>query len=505
MQCVSAAIAALVAGSAGAESWQRMYGGRLNDYGDALLAVADGYVVAGSTASFGSGVFDIGLFKLDAGGDVVWNRAFGGTDLDDASALGATCDGGFVVAGSTYSFGAGARDIYLIKTDVNGIAAWTKTYGGAGTDVASDVVPLSDCGIAVVGLTDSFGAGARDIHVVRTDTDGNALWARTFGGAADDIAGGAVETADGGLLVAGFTSSFGAGGSDVYLVKIDANGNEEWSKTIGGPGDEAGSGILAASDGGFVVVGRAANPVTGELEAYLLMVDASGNEVWSQAYAGRYGDTEGRSVKETADGFVLACVTASSRPVGRDFCLLKTDTAGIEEWRKTFFGSDTVISQYDVAVTPDGGCAAVGSTDAPGAKANDVYFVYYKPGAPQADVKVNGSDGPVTIRQGEKAHITAWLDAADRTGVNVDWWVLARTPSGTTWHYEFGLPGVWLPGRVPANQGLLLDYGPQEIDDSTLLNQGNYRFYFGVDWPMNGVVDRMQVADFVDVTVVPAD
>jgi hypothetical protein len=129
------------------------------------------------------------------------------------------------MAGWTSSFGAGSWDIFLIKTDANGNIQWAKTYGGTYSDWALSVQQTSDGGYIVAGGTNTFGAGGSDIFLIKTDANGNRIWAKTYGGTGDDWARSVQQTSDGGYIVAGRTSSFGAGGSDIFLIKTDANGN----------------------------------------------------------------------------------------------------------------------------------------------------------------------------------------------------------------------------------------------------------------------------------------
>jgi hypothetical protein len=181
--------------------------------------------VAGGTYSFGAGWGAIFLIKTDANGNIQWAKTYGGTSYDIASSVQQTSDGGYIVAGRTYSFGAGYWDIFLIKTDANGNVIWAKTYGGTYIEWASSVQQTSDGGYIVAGTTWSFGAGYNDIFLIKTDASGNIQWAKTYGGTNDDYASSFQQTSDGGYIVAGRTYSFGAGGSDIFLIKTDANGN----------------------------------------------------------------------------------------------------------------------------------------------------------------------------------------------------------------------------------------------------------------------------------------
>jgi hypothetical protein len=158
----------------------------------------------------------------------LWSQTYGGTRSDSAEAMVQTSDGGFALAGYTKSFGAGSYDFWLVKTDEYGNMEWNQTYGGTWIDIAYALVETSDGGYAIAGSTESFGAGRRDFWLVKTDGDGNVEWNQTYGGAQHEVAYGLVTTSDGGYALAGGTWSFGAGGEDFWLVKTDAQGIPEF-------------------------------------------------------------------------------------------------------------------------------------------------------------------------------------------------------------------------------------------------------------------------------------
>jgi len=184
-----------------------------------------GYIIAGATASFGAGHNDVYLIRTNAQGDTLWTRTYGGLGVDYGYCVRQTSDGGYIIAGITNSFGAGILEAYLIKTNALGETLWTRTYGGADEDWANSVQQTADGGYIIGGRTLSFGAGSYDVYLIKTDAAGDTLWTRTFGGTSADEGRSVRQTADGGYVIAGITSSFGAGYSDVYLIKTDANGN----------------------------------------------------------------------------------------------------------------------------------------------------------------------------------------------------------------------------------------------------------------------------------------
>jgi hypothetical protein len=165
---------------------------------------------------------DVYLIKTDANGDSLWTKTFGGTDNDFGLSIQQTTDGGYILVGETYSFGAGNDDVYLIKTDANGDSLWTKAFGGIGNDFGNSIEQTTDGGYIIGASTYSFGAGNVDVYLIKTDANGDSLWTKTFGGTAYDGLRSVQQTIDGGYIIAGYTNSFGAG---IYLIKTDANGN----------------------------------------------------------------------------------------------------------------------------------------------------------------------------------------------------------------------------------------------------------------------------------------
>jgi Tol biopolymer transport system component len=184
----------------------------------------NGYIVVGYTNSFGK-AYQVYLVKTDANGDTLWTRTYGGASDEDGWCVDQTSpDGGYIIAGWTRSFGAGGKDLYLVKTDADGDTLWTRTYGGADDDWAMSVEQTPDGGYIMVGWTKSFGMGANDIYVIRTDASGDTLWTRTYGGPDDEFGHSVQVTADGWYIVAGSTRYDGADSADVYLLRIEGPG-----------------------------------------------------------------------------------------------------------------------------------------------------------------------------------------------------------------------------------------------------------------------------------------
>lgn len=295
--------------------WEKTYGGADWDAGYSVDETSDdGYIIAGGTYSFGAGDGDVYLIKTDTAGNFLWQKTFGDTSNDWAYSVQETNDGGFIIAGHTASFGAGSWDVYLVKTDLSGNLSWQKAYGGASSEDGFSVQQTADEGYIIAGITASFGAGDWDIYLIKTDASGDALWTKTFGGDTTDYCYSVQETNDGGYIAAGYTTSFGAGGEDVYVIKTDTSGNVLWTKTFGDANNERGFAVQQTSDGGYIIGAFTNSFGSGNYDVYLIKTDASGDTIWTKTY-GRAGDDRCHSIQQTADnGYIIAGQTKSFGP-----------------------------------------------------------------------------------------------------------------------------------------------------------------------------------------------
>jgi len=351
-------------------------GGKNDDGGHSLIQTSDGgYAIAGFTSSFGAGSSDAYLVKLDADGNLQWTKTIGGPASEEGNSLIQTSDGGYVIAGFTESFGAGETDVYVVKLDANGNLQWTKTIGGKGWDAGLSLIQTSDGGYAIAGYTTSFGAGDYDVYVVKLDAKGNLQWTKTIGGTKDDRGASLIQTSDGGYAIAGYITSFGAGGGDVYVVKLDAKGNLQWTKTIGGPADEIGFSLIQISDSGYAIAGYITSFGAGGGDVYVVKLDANGNLQWTKTIGGP-GDEAGYSLIQTSDGGYAIAGATQSFGAGKkeDVYVVKLDANGNLLWTKTI-GGENDDRGFSLIQTSDGGYAIAGTTSSFGAGEEDVYFI----------------------------------------------------------------------------------------------------------------------------------
>jgi hypothetical protein len=253
--------------------WTKTFDGLRRGWGNSVQQTTDGdYIITGRTNSLGYFTGDIWLIKTDANGDTLWTKTFGGSGVDFGNSVQQTTDGGYIVTGSTASFGAGDSDVWLIKTDGNGDTLWTKTFGGSGNDRGSSVDTTSDAGYIIAGDIESFGAGDSDVWLIKADADGDTMWIKTFGGKNVDGGGSVRQTTDGGYIITGWTESFGVGGADVWLIKTDAYGDTLWTKTIGGNSNDLGRSVQQTADGGYIITGWTESFRTSHRDIWLIKI-----------------------------------------------------------------------------------------------------------------------------------------------------------------------------------------------------------------------------------------
>ena len=238
-----------------------------------------GYIIAGWTQP-DNDLGDFLLIKTDNNGQILWKKNYGGNSSEGSSSVQQSNDGGYIIIGSTSSYGAGGFDMLMIKTDLNGNFEWNKTIGGLNDDKGASVLQTDDWGYIIVGSTESFGAGDSDAWLIKTDCNGDHIWMKTFGGKYDDSAYSVDITTDGGYIIIGMTESYGAGGSDIWLIKTDSSGNEQWNKTFGRNGNDYGFSIQVTADGGYIFAGITrpyANGIDGYSDGWIYKTDSSGN------------------------------------------------------------------------------------------------------------------------------------------------------------------------------------------------------------------------------------
>ncbi|MFW9777738.1 MAG: hypothetical protein ACFFE8_02710 [Candidatus Heimdallarchaeota archaeon] len=310
----------------GNPEWNQTFGGIQDDRPISVIQSNDGgYVVAGTTQSFGGGGFDAWLLKTDVNGQHEWNRTFGGPANDWANSVVQTTDGGYLFAGGTISYGAGASDMWLVKTNASGTAEWNKTLGKTGVETANSIIQTSDGGFVIAGQSAPFSSlvDTFDFWMVKINASGETEWENFFGGEGFDVAITAIQTLDGGFGLVGTRSSLGTGSSDGWLVKTNTNGHHEWNSTIGGTEPDSAETGIQTSDGGFVLVGRTSSYGAGAQDVWIVKINSNGQHLWNSTIGGSGTDAGGSVVQTSDGGFIISGTTESYGAGGADFWLVK--------------------------------------------------------------------------------------------------------------------------------------------------------------------------------------
>jgi uncharacterized protein with FMN-binding domain len=390
------------------DGWVRTFGGAGEDVGTSVQETKDGgYIVTGSTTSHkkniayswmikASRIGEIWLIKTDSEGNPLWERTFGGMGKDIGFMVQQTKDGGYIIAGATKPHMIGDYDIWLIKTDSEGNPEWDKTFGGRGNDWPNAIQQTADGGYIIAGGTESYGAGFNNaflvktprntnLWLIKTDSEGNIVWDRTFGGSGFDEGSSVQETDDGGYIVTGYTTSSGAGGSDIWLVKTDPRGRGLWERTFGGPREDVGFSVREAKDLGYIVTGSTESFGNGSKDVWLIKTDSNGTKEWDKTFGGP-GFDEGIAVKETRDdGYIIAGYTTEhdegalhswliNTADKSHVWLIKTDSNGDKEWERTFGGRGNGWANA-VDETTDGSYIITGAMEAHGDGSKDLLLI----------------------------------------------------------------------------------------------------------------------------------
>jgi len=476
------------------EAWNQTYGGTDFDSASSVQQTSDGgYILLGNTRSYGAGDHDFWLVKADSNGNEQWNQTYGGTEHDWASSVQQTSDGGYILAGITG--GTGDTDFWLVKADFNGNEQWNQTFDCTYPfDSVSSVQQTSDGSYILAGDLKSSRAYLSDFWLIKTDSNGNEQWTQTYGGTGWDRAHSVQQTSDGGYILAGHTSSYGAGDNDFWLIKIEGEGPTPtafFTHIPRYPGVNEtiifDASFSYNSDGNITnyewdfgdgnVINTAEKTIMhsyaieGDYNVNLTVIDNDGLvnstskavkvlmspliEEWNRTFGGAYDDGAW-SVQQTTDGGYILAGTWSYDADLYYFWLVKADSDGNEQWNKTFGGcTDHYVYGYllytfeKIAVqqTTDGGYILAASTRSYGAVGRDFWLVKADPeGNEQWNKTFHGNycdsyDIANSVQQtSDGGYILAGYKLSDAG--TWDFWLVKTDPDGNEqWNKTFG--GWW--------------------------------------------------------------
>ncbi|SMB93233.1 hypothetical protein SAMN00808754_0823 [Thermanaeromonas toyohensis ToBE] len=304
--------------------WSKTFKGNGHSCGYSVKEVREGgFIIVGDTKSKDGYDHDVYVVRTDEKGEPLWERNFGGQYCDYAWSVQQTRDGGFIFAGGTESFGAGLYDIYLIKLDAAGNKLWERTYGGKGSDCGYAVQELDDGGYLIAGNSESFSAGYPDVYLIKTDVNGQIIWQKTYGGQGSDYGWSLTLTSDGGYVIAGEKEIVSDQGNILaaYLFKVDPEGKVLWEKTYGNKTSSFYA-ISPVKGGGYVLTGKK-ETAQGGYAVYVVRTNKSGDPVWETTIEG-LGYNCGYSILQSRDrGYVLVGRKERKREGGSEILLTK--------------------------------------------------------------------------------------------------------------------------------------------------------------------------------------
>jgi len=368
----------LVLNSVFPQTFQRTYGNTGSQTGTCIQPTLDGNYIISAMATGLSYSDDFMLMKINTAGGLLWKKTYGGTLSERPYYVSACTDGGYIMSGSTNSFGAGGADVYLVRTDSDGNLLWSKTVGGSSDDIGWFVVQMSDGGFITCGGTKSFGGPTWNGYLIKNDSDGNLLWTKVFNGTGGEFFNGMSKTSDGGVIVTGYTSTNSFGSSDIWLVKTDFNGDTLWTKQYGKVTEDAGWAVIETADGGYAITGDMhKDTITpGAHRTVLLKTNSAGNMQWANLYGSNPGSEVGYDLRQTPDnGYVVLGNTGYYGQGSKDILLFRTDSVGLLKWGRAY-GSVMQDDAWQFRKTADEGNIIIAATENFSANTNwDIYLV----------------------------------------------------------------------------------------------------------------------------------
>lgn len=329
----------------------------IHEEGLAMIQTMDSnFVLLGNTAD------DLFLSKKDRFGNEIWSQYFGGSLVDNIRYIRQTVDGGYLLSGSSNSYGSGGSDIWVIKAYPSGLIEWNKNYGTSNNEYGGKALENNDGTLFLIGNGDMSDSGDQDIWLIKTNSQGDTLWSKTYGGTGDETGHDIISLGDSSYVILGSTSSYGNGGADIFLIKIKEDGTEEWSLNYGGTSDEFGQSILQTSDDGFVIL-SSIEPFGDDNNAVnVIRISSSGEVIWEKTFGSGDGVRGSNTIQNTNDdNFILTYNSFDHLKDGYNTWLVKINDSGYIEWGRTFINEDSDFG-HSCVQTLDGGYAITGST-----------------------------------------------------------------------------------------------------------------------------------------------
>jgi hypothetical protein len=352
--------------------------------------------------------------------DTIFQYSYGGIQNDVCNQIRATPDGGFIMIGTTNSFGHGATDFYAIKVDANFKHQWSAALGGPASDEGYSVTPTLDKGYAFLGFTNSYGNGGYDMFLIKTDSMGKVQWDKTYGGSDWDFGYSIKQTLDSGYVICGQTYSYGAGNGDMYVVRTDKNGDTLWTKAIGGAGYDVANSVYVEHDSIYYIVGSTTSFGLSDTNIYLVKINNNGLVEWDTTFGGVSHTAVGHSIEEQMNGGMIISgysdLVSTEAHVNPFFIMLDSN-AHVQTWDTNVNFTNTGVNYaYDAMQCPDYLYIVAGTGDESAWGGNDMLtmLLYYVPGDPH-----NGAtnQGPYEGGTGDDGAKSCAISTTNRSAV----------------------------------------------------------------------------------------
>ncbi|MFX1475125.1 MAG: hypothetical protein ACFFCO_06600 [Promethearchaeota archaeon] len=371
--------------------WNTSFGGASYDRGFSIIEASNGdLIIAGETESYGAGQSDAYLLRVDQNGTLLWNTSFGGPRADSARAVIETSGGDLVIAGSI-ELSRDNHDYWIIRVNATGHHIWNQSYGGPDIDYGRAIIECSDSGFAVAGQSRSYPTGliGENFWLLRLDTDGTLLWNSSIGGTGYDACNTLLEVSTGGFLLTGYTTSYGSGMEDIWVLRVDPTGQPVWNCSVGGTGTDYAWSAIERSDGNFAVIGTT-RVSSVDNDILLAIIDANGNLLTSQQFGSSANNEYGYSIVETSSGtFTLLGRTNGLGAGGYDAYLIHTDQNGLVLWETTLGGAANDTGYAFIACSW-GGYAITGETESYGSNPPNIWLCWCPEGTPATALVIPG-------------------------------------------------------------------------------------------------------------------
>ncbi|MCW8822158.1 MAG: hypothetical protein OQK45_08000 [Sulfurovum sp.] len=367
--------------------WDKTYGGDDGDIAQGIVALENGEsALIGTCRSFDAQRTDICVSRMDAKGEILWRLLLGGAKEDEGKAIIRAADGSLIILGSSKSFAKNYdRDLYVAKVSPDGKLVWKQTVGGDRDEFAGGLAGTDDGGVLVVGDSNSFGNGYKDVYIAKLDKNGKVLSSYIMGGEKEDSAKALTRTADGNMMLVGYREPERAGDTDFFVVKLDQNGKKIWTKTYGQEQADSLNSVTATVDGGIVATGSTRSYGSEQTDMSVIKFDTDGNIVWHKIYGFKYYEY-GNAVSSTDDGGVM--VAGGTTTLGKgdhSVYMIALDKSGELIWSHVYGdrGKDTMNA---IARMDDGSMVAVGGSDSY-SRATKFYML-----------KIDKQEKPITVK-----------------------------------------------------------------------------------------------------------